>query len=283
MLKNHGFALEAGGEDKIPPVGGHCCKCTGRLHVNVLELVKLFGLHIPEVDLCEGIITAQRKVVPVCEGERLEDHRSSRGQSLHLSEHLIGPLEDFGVTDVARHGQIQLVIHPERFDRHHIVDLRDFTVKYELQGALVPQEDDRWLRATGYDEVGLPVHLYKLSICIPKPLVEELVRVETSFIAVWLVSPLVQSRQTRLGAVHNHKVPSTVHLEDLNVIWLRDVEDLDSLKLCELVLLIVKLVNMGAAEELRDNYQDVVVDQNRLASNNRLPCEDKKVVTTQTI
>lgn len=110
---------------------------------------------------------------------------------------------------------------------------------------------------------------------------EELVRVEASFIAVWLVSPLVQSRQTRLGAVHNHKVPPTVHLEDLNVIWLRDVEDLDSLKLCELVLLIVKLVNMGAAEELCDNYQDVVVDQNRLASNNRLPCKDKKVVTTQ--
>lgn len=108
---------------------------------------------------------------------------------------------------------------------------------------------------------------------------EKLVGEETSFIAVRLVGPLVQSRQTCLGAVDNHKVPLTVHLKDFNVIWLRDVEDLNSLKLCELVLLIVKLVNMGATKELGDNYQDMVVDQNRLASNNRLPCEDKKVVS----
>lgn len=105
--------------------------------------MKRFGLPIPEVDLCERIIAAKCKVVPVCEGERLEDHRSSRRQSLHLRELLIGPLEDFGVTDVASHGQIQLILLPESLDRHHVVDMRDFAVKYELQGALVPQVHDR--------------------------------------------------------------------------------------------------------------------------------------------
>lgn len=182
--------------------------------------MKRFGLCIPEVDLCERKVTAQSKIKSVCEGEWLEDHRSTRRQSLQLSEQLIGPLQDFGVTDVASHGQIQIPLLLESFDRHHIVDLWNFTVKYEFQRALVPQEDDRWLRATGYDEVGLPVHLDKLSICVTKPLVEKLVGEESSFIATWLVSPLVQSRQSCLGAVHNHKVPIAIHLEDLNVIWL---------------------------------------------------------------
>lgn len=182
--------------------------------------MKCFGLLIPEVDLCECIVTAQSKVESVCERERLEDHGSSRGQSLKLSELLVGPPEDFGVTNEASHGQIQLLLHRESFDCHHVIDMWDFTVKYEFEGALVPQEKNRWLRAAGYDEVGLPIHLHKLGICVTKPLMEKLVGVETSFVAVWLVSPLVQSRQTCFGAVHNHKVPITVHLEDLNVIWL---------------------------------------------------------------
>lgn len=131
----------------------------------------------------------------------------------------------------------------------------------ELQGAFVPQEDDGQLRATGYDEVGLPIHTDKLSICVTKPLVEKLVGEETRFVAFRLVGPLVQSGQAGLGAVHNHKEPVAVHLEDLNVIWLGDVEDFNSLELRELVLLIVKLINMGASKELGNNYQDVVIDQ----------------------
>lgn len=36
---------------------------------------------------------------------------------------------------------------------------------------------------------------------------------------------------------------------------------------------------MGATKELSNNYQDMVIDQYGLATNNRLPCEDKKVVS----
>lgn len=142
----------------------------------------------------------------------------------------------------------------------------------ELQGALVPQEDDGRLGATGHDKVGLPVYLDKLGICVAEPLVEVLVGEETSFVALRLVCPLVQSGQASLGAVHDHKVPVSVHVEDLNVVWLWDVDDLDRLELDEFVLLIVELVNMGASKELGDNDQDVVIDQDRPASNNRLPC-----------
>lgn len=65
-------------------------------------------------------------------------------------------------------------------------------------------------------------------------------------------------------------------MENLNIIGLRDVEDLNGLKLSELVLPAVKLVDVGATKELSNDYQDMVVYQNRLAANNRLSCEDKK-------
>ena len=143
MLKHHGFALEAGREDEIPAVCGHDCKRPRRLHVNVLELVKGFGLRVPEVDLCEGVVAAEGEVVPVSEGERLEDHGSSRRQSLHLREHLVGPFEDLGVTDVAGRGQVQVSVLPKRFDCHHVVHILNLTMENELQGAFVPQVDDR--------------------------------------------------------------------------------------------------------------------------------------------
>lgn len=99
--------------------------------------------------------------------------------------------------------------------------------------------------------------------------------VETGFVAVGLVDPLVQGRQSRLGAVHDHKVPVLIYSENLDVVRLRDVEDLDGLKFGELVLLRVKLVKVGATEELSDNYQDVVVDQDRLATSDRLAYENR--------
>lgn len=104
---------------------------------------------------------------------------------------------------------------------------------------------------------------------------EELVGVETGFVAVWVVAPFVQSRQSSFGAVHNHKIPITVDLEDLDVVWLWDVEDFDGLKLGEPVLLLIKPVDVGAAEELSDNYQDMVVNQDGLTSNNWFSCEEK--------
>lgn len=106
------------------------------------------------------------------------------------------------------------------FDCHHILNKRDLIVENKLQGALVPQEDDGRLGATGHDEIGLPIHIDKLGICVAEPLVEILVGEETSFIALRLVSPFVQGGQTSLGAVHDHKVPVSVHVEDLNVVWL---------------------------------------------------------------
>lgn len=82
MLKNHWLSLKAWGEDEIPAVGGHRCERTGRLHVNVLELVERFALFIPQEDLCERVVASQGEVEPVCEGEGLEHHGSSRRQSL---------------------------------------------------------------------------------------------------------------------------------------------------------------------------------------------------------
>lgn len=84
--------------------------------------MKCFGLFIPEEDLCERVVTAQSKVESVCEGERLEHHRSSRRQSLQLGKLLISPFEDFGVTNVAGHGQVQILLLLESFDCHHILN-----------------------------------------------------------------------------------------------------------------------------------------------------------------
>lgn len=204
----------------MPAVSGHWCEGTGRLHVNVLELVEHFALFIPQEDLSERVVAAQSEVEPVSEGERLEHHGSSRRQSLELSELLIGPFEHLGVTNVARHGQVQILPLLESFDCHHVLNERNFIVENELQGALVPQENDWRLRATGNDKVRLSVHLDKLGICVAEPLVEILVGEETSLVAFRLVRPLVQSGQASLGAVHNHEVPVSVHMEDLNVIWL---------------------------------------------------------------
>lgn len=149
MLKNHRFALEAGGEDEIPAVSRHHRERTGRLHVHVLELVKLFGLRVPEVDLRERVVAAQGQVASVLDAEGLEDHGSSRGQSLHLRELPVAPLEDLGVADVAREGQVPVSLQAERLDRHHVVHVGDFAVKSKLLSAFVPHVDGGQLGATG--------------------------------------------------------------------------------------------------------------------------------------
>lgn len=149
MLENYRFALEAWREDEISPFISHHRERPRWLHVNVLELVKGFALHIPKVDLGKRVITAQSQVVSVPEGERLKDHGSSRRQSLDLSELLVGPFKDFGITNVAGHSQKQLTVHPERFHCHHVVYIWNFTMECEFLGVFVPQVDDRWLRPTG--------------------------------------------------------------------------------------------------------------------------------------
>lgn len=149
MLKDYWFSLEAGGEDETPPVGGHHGEWARRLHVDILKFVKRLGLGVPEVDLREGVIAAKSEVESVREGERLEDHGSSRGKRLHLRELLVGPIDDFGVTDVAGQSQVQATVHSESFDGHHVVYVWDLAVECELQGAFVPQVDDWWLRAAG--------------------------------------------------------------------------------------------------------------------------------------
>lgn len=102
---------------------------------------------------------------------------------------------------------------------------------------------------------------------------EKLVGVEARLIAVRLVRPLVERGQARFWTVHNQKIPITIHLENLHVVWLWDVQDLDGLKLGELVLFLVKLEDVGAAKELGDDDQHMVFDQKGFASNDGFSCE----------
>lgn len=47
-------------------------------------------------------------------------------------------------------------------------------------------------------------------------------------------------------------------------------------------MLVIKLVDVRAAKELSNNDQDELVDQDRLASNNRLSCEEiQRKLSTQ--
>ena len=264
VLEDLSVALEAGGEDKVPAAGGHQGEGARRLDVHLLEALKLFLLRVPQVDLREGVVAAQRQVVALLEGEGLQDHGASRRQRLDLHKLLGAPVQQLGVPDVTRHGQVEFLLDPEVFHCHHVLHVGDLSLLDELLVAAAPLVDDRHLGAAGQDEVGLAVHVQELCVRVAEPLVQRLVRVEA------LVVPLVQCGQARLGAVGDHKVPVAGDLEGFNVVGLGDLGHLDVLELVESALVVVKLVNVGAAKELGHYDKHQALDDHSLAPHNGL-------------
>lgn len=51
MLKDLRIALEAGGENEVPAVGGYHGKGTWRHDVHLFEALKEFFISVPQVDL----------------------------------------------------------------------------------------------------------------------------------------------------------------------------------------------------------------------------------------
>lgn len=117
--------------------------------------------------------------------------------------------------------------------------------------------------------MGLAVQVQELCVGVTEPLVQRLVGVEA------LVVPLVERGEAGLGAVSNHEKPIGADLEGLDVVGLGDLGHLNVLELAEAALVVVKLVDVRAAEELSHDDKHLVLYDHRFAPDNRLTCERK--------
>lgn len=203
------------------------------------------------------------------EGEWLQGHGAPRRQRLDLGELLGTPADHLGVANVARHGQVEFVVDAKVLDGDHVLHVGDVALLHKLPAVAAPLVNDRHLRATGQDQVGLAVQVQELCVSVAEPLVQRLVGVET------LVVPLVERGEAGLGAVGNDEKPIGANLEGLNVVGLGDLGHLDVLELAEAALVVVKLVDVRAAEELSHDDKHLVLYDNRCATDNRLTCERK--------
>lgn len=203
------------------------------------------------------------------EGERLQGHGAPRRQRLDLCELLGAPADHLRVADVARHGQVEFVVNEKVFDGDHILHVGDVTLLDKLLVAAAPLVNDGHLRATGQDQVGFAVQVQELCVGVAEPLVQRLVGVEALFV------PLVECGEAGLGAVSNHEKPIGADLEGLDVVGLGDLGHLDVLELAEAALVVVKLVDVRAAEELSHDDKHLVLYDHRRAPDNRLTCKKK--------
>lgn len=141
---------------ELPVVNEHQRKSPGCLNVQLLEVNELSFLCIPAIDPSKGVVAAQDGVLPVGNGERLEDHGATRGHGLDLSEHATVPFHHLGVANEAGQTYVELALHGEVFDRVHVLHLWDICAPVELLRALAPLVNDRPLRAAGQDQMRLP-------------------------------------------------------------------------------------------------------------------------------
>lgn len=274
MLEDQRVPLEAGGKDKVPAVSGHHGEGAGGLDVSLLEALKHLHLAVPQVHLREGVVTSQRQVVAPFEGEGLQGHGAPRRQRLDLGELLGAPADHLGVADVARHGQVELVVDAEVLDGDHVLHVGDVALQDELLAAAAPLVDDRHLRATGQEEVGFAVQVQELCIGVAEPLVQRLVGVEA------LLVPLVERGEASLGAVGNHEKPICADLEGFDVVGFGDLGHLNVLKLAEAALVVVKLVDVRTTEELSHDDKHLVLYDHRRAADNRLAWGRKRMEMT---
>lgn len=203
----------------------------------------------------------------ISEAERLEDHRTTRGEPLNFLKALPGPLDDLGVPKVASQSQIKDAVDPEGLHTHHVIHIWYFLKENKGLGALVPLVDDRDLRTARQYEHWFPVQVNKLSVRVTEPLVEKLIWEETCAV------PLEQGGHACFGAVHNQKEPFVPDSEHLDVIGLGRIEHFHCLVFGELVLLLIELVDARAVEELSNNDKGLIVNQNRPAADRRPSCE----------
>lgn len=117
--------------------------------------------------------------------------------------------------------------------------------------------------------MGLAVQVQELCVSVAEPLVQRLVGVEA------LVVPLVERGEAGFGTVGYHEEPIGADLEGLDVVGLGDLGHLDVLELAETTLVVVKLVDVRAAEELSHDDKHLVVYDHRCAADNRLTCGRK--------
>lgn len=147
--------LKTRAKKKLPVVNEHQRKSPGCLNVQLLEVNKLSLLCVPAIDPSKGVIAAQDGVLPVGDGERLEDHGATGGHGLDLTEHAAVPFHHLGVANEAGQTYVELALHSEVFDRVHVLHLWDIRTPLKLLGALAPLVNDRPLRAAGQNQMRL--------------------------------------------------------------------------------------------------------------------------------
>lgn len=76
------------------------------------------------------------------EGEGLQGHRAPRRQRLDLCELLGTPADHLGVADVARHGQVELVVYAKVLDGDHVLHVGDVALQDKLLVAAAPLVND---------------------------------------------------------------------------------------------------------------------------------------------
>ena len=266
MFKNLCFPFETGGKEEISPVSGDGGEGTRRLHINLLKFFEELLLFIPLVYLGEGIVTPQGQVVILFEREGLQGHGPPGREGLDLHELLAIPSHDPGVPDEAGERQVEGVLHPKALHGQHVLHVGDVTVGDELLRAFVPLEDDGDLGAAGQDQVRLSVDVDELSVRVPEPLVQRLVRVEA------LAVPLIDGGQPRFGAVCDDKERLVLDLKQLDVVGLGNARDFYVLELDKLGPALVVSVDVGAAEELGHHHKDLVVNEDGFTAHDGLTC-----------
>lgn len=159
VFKDLCVSLEAGGKDEVPAVGGNHRKGARRLDVHLLEALKEFLVLVPKVNLRKGVVASQSQVVPFFEGERLQRHGTSGRNCLDLGKLFGAPPQNFGVADVSRQSQVQLLFDPEVLDSHYIFHVWNFSLLDELLAAPNPLVNHRNLRAARQNQMGLSIQV----------------------------------------------------------------------------------------------------------------------------
>lgn len=118
VLKYLTFPLEAGCKQENSIVNWNHRKWPRSLDIQLLGWNELAPLGVPLVDLRQWVIASQDGILPVADGDGLEDHRATGGKCLNLSEHGTVPAHHPGVPDESCQAYEQITFEKDKDSRN---------------------------------------------------------------------------------------------------------------------------------------------------------------------